>query len=174
MKRLLPLFILCAMGCARHKPTGHIALHPTFEPSGVRLPEVIQAYHVGRQVDNQGHLHEAHPLYRIEAQARWDLRPGGYSKAVIPRPMAPDAAFSPAPLNDDIIAELRRQQDYTERVLWEATQLAKSYDQLQPVITDMARVAKEHAFMGSSLRLLQERQTKLEEDLRHIASPTNP
>jgi hypothetical protein len=88
--------------------------------------------------------------------------------------MPPPAAYHPAPVDDAIVAELRRQQDYTQRVVEEASQLAQSFQALQPVITNMARVAREHATVGASLRAMEERQARLEQQLQRIASPANP
>ncbi len=112
----------------------------------------------------------------MEAEARWDLRPGGHGgKPSVSRGTPPDAAYSPAPSGDAITAEFHRQQAFTEAVMSQAAQLAKSYDQLQPVITDMARVAREHALAGATLRALEERQLRLEEELRHLtATPPMP
>ncbi len=171
MRFIIPILVLLVSGCSSPKPKPvALQLHP--EPAGVRFPEVLQTYQVGRQVDDSGRLHETHPIHRIEMEARWDLRPG-------PSPrqsglMPPPAAYHPAPVDDAIVAELRRQQDYTQRVVEEASQLAQSFQALQPVITNMARVAREHATVGASLRAMEERQATLEQQLQRIASPANP
>ncbi len=62
----------------------------------------------------------------------------------------------------------------TQRVVEEASQLAQSFQALQPVITNMARVAREHATVGASLRAMEERQARLEQQLQRITSPPNP
>ena len=175
MTRLIPLLVLCTVGCASHRPVP-MTLRPHPEPTGVRFSEVLQTYHLGRQIDptQAGIMHERHAIFRVEAEARWDLRPGGHSGS-ISRGSPPDAAYSPAPSGDAITAELNRQQAFTEAVMAQAGQLARSYDQLQPVITDMARVAREHALVGATLRKLEERQLRLEEELRHLTpSPSVP
>jgi len=171
MKTLIPILLALATGCSTHNPKP-LVLHPQPEPVGVRFPELLQTYQLGRQVDATGRLHEAHSLYRIEMEARWDLRPGPapWQSGFLP----PSAAYQPAPVHDTIVAELRHQQDQTQRVVEQAAQLAQSAQQLQPVITDMARVAREHAAFGASLRAMEERQARLEQELHRIASPTIP
>lgn len=171
MRLLIPILLILASGCSTRKPKPLVLhLHP--EPVGVRFPEVLQTYQLGRQVDASGRLHEAHPIHRIEMEARWDLRPG--QGARYPGFLPPPAAYQPAPVNDAIVAELRHQQDQTQRVIEEASRLAESVSAFQPVITNMARVAREHATVGASLRAMEERQARLEQQLQRIASPANP
>lgn len=171
MRFILPILILLAAGCSTRKPTP-LVLHPHPEPAGVRFPEVLQTYQVGRQVDASGQLHEAHPVHRIEMEARWDHRPGPSPSQ--PGITPPPAAYHPAPVDGAVVAELRRQQDYTQRVVDEASRLAQSFQALQPVITDMARVAREHATLSASLRAMEERQARLEQHLQGIAPPSTP
>jgi predicted transcriptional regulator len=88
-----------------------------------------------------------------------------------------DAAYSPPPSNDLITAELKRQKDATETVMWEATQLAKSYDELQKVIKDMAAVARGISFLSAALGQTDQRVARIEKQLGQIflgpASETN-
>src|SRR5580692_10566949 len=97
---LIPLLFLSA--CST---TPKLVLRPQQPPastdnSTVRYPEVVRAYHFGRYVDPNDDLvmHEEHTVYRVEENTRWDLHPGaGGGGTTMPR----DAAFSPAPVNDD-------------------------------------------------------------------------
>lgn len=167
MKTATPILaaaILSLAGCSSPRPRPAV-LEPRPEPSGVRLPERVQAYHVGRTVDSRDHLHEAHPIYRVEAEATWDLRPGR-GAPWIPDPLRPHPAWSPVPTDDAVRAELRLQQEETARVLEEAGRLARVHQDLQAVIADMARVAREHARIGPALQDLAERQRALEDALQ--------
>lgn len=155
---ILSLLIPILAGCATHRSGPQVTVRPL--PPHVpprpelRYPEQIRSYHLGRHVDpaRPGLLHETHPIHRIEAEAAWNLHPAlGPAIPVSPAHPAPDPAFAPPPLDDAIIAELNRQQDATERVMWEATQLAGSYDQLQSVIADMTRVAAEFPSLRQQL-----------------------
>lgn len=169
MKILIVAIAIALTGCRSPQParvySGSVA-----EPTEVRYPDSVQAYHIGRHVDPSGALHEGHTVYRIETEARWNLHPG--TTRLPPLPEA--AAYSPPPLNDEIVAELHRQQDATERVMWEATQLAKSYDELEQVIINMTRVAKEHAFTASQVRFVERRLDQLEKQMEPLEpSPTD-
>lgn len=45
------------------------------DASRVRLDEEVHAYHVGRlPSENRQEMHEAHTVYRVEQDARWDTR----------------------------------------------------------------------------------------------------
>ena len=184
MKMLIVLIVpvpLLVISCASRSPTP-VAVEPLLSVvvspvESVRHVEVVRAYHLGRYVDpNQpGVMHEQHPVYRVEAESRWNLLPGqdpsGTGTAMNP-PM--DPAHSPAPSNDQIVAELNRQKAATERVMWEATQLAQSYDQLQKVIGDMTAVAKNHTFMSARFGQTEQRVTRMEQELGRLVSPVPP
>jgi len=50
----------------------------TTDAVGVRYPEVLHAYHIGRYADPNDSLvlHEQHVVYRVEENTRWDFHPG--------------------------------------------------------------------------------------------------
>ncbi|MCI0540976.1 MAG: hypothetical protein L0Z50_37725, partial [Verrucomicrobiales bacterium] len=83
---ILALLILTA-GCSAPK-TGKVTVTPRpplVVPADlterVRYPELVKSYHVARYVDPNHRLlmHESHTVYRIEAQASWNLHsPPGY------------------------------------------------------------------------------------------------
>jgi len=176
---LIPLVFIAA--CAS-RPMPQVVVRPLAPPAvepveSVRYAEVIRAYHIGRYVDpNQPDvMHEQHPVFRVEAYSRWNLKPGDPCApgAVLLNPPR-DAAFSPAPTSDAILAELNRQRDATERVMREASQLARSYDELQKVIKDMTVVAKNHAWMGGRILNAERRVVELEAELRKLNAPPAP
>lgn len=179
------LFAVLATGCASKKPP-QVGLRPlpqaaVQQPPDIRYTEIVGAYHVGRYIDphHPSLMHEAHAMYRLEVPARWDLHPANCATPLIlPANSPADAAWSPAPVSDAVIAELNRQKDATERVMWEATILAQSYDDLQKVIADMRKVAQDHAFIGARLGNAERRVTEVQDELQRLAAPppaiTNP
>lgn len=184
MKMLIVLIVpvpLLVISCAsRSTPPVMVESLPPVVVSpveSVRHVEIVRAYHLGRYVDpNQpGLMHEQHPVYRVEAESRWNLIPGrddsGTGTAMNP-PM--DSAHLLAPTDDLIVAELNRQKAVTERVMWEATQLAQSYDQMQKVIVDMTAVAKNHTLMTARFGQTEQRVTRMEQELGRLVSPVPP
>ncbi len=175
----LPLLVAVA-GCAS-KPQPRIVFEPPFPPpavepvTSVRHQEVIRAYHLGRFVvpSQPDLMHEYHPIYRVEAYSQWNLKPGATDAAGAVNPInpPPSAAYSPPTTNDVVLAELKRQKDATERVMWEAHQLAKSYDELQKVLRDMQAVAKDHVTLKGLILLSDKRVTQMQEELRKLATP---
>src|SRR5947209_7673774 len=110
---IIPLLLLAA--CSTPK-TPKLTLRPQepaapLDEAGIRYPEVIGAYHLGRYVDPSNALHEQHTFYRVETSGRWNFHPGPREAAVPALPQfSRDAAFSTPPATDEIIAELNRQK----------------------------------------------------------------
>jgi len=174
---ILPLLIAIA-GCAS-KPQPHIVFEPPFptpaiEPvTSVRHPEVVRAYHLGRRVDSRQPdlMHEGHPIYRVEAHSSWNLKPGlPTAIEVSPLNPPPSVAYAPPPTNDVVLAELKRQKDATERVMWEAHQLAKSYDELQKVLHDVRAVAKDHVTLKGLILHSDRRVTQMQEEMKKLTA----
>jgi hypothetical protein len=178
MKLIALIPVLFIASCAS-RPTPQIVVKPlpssAVEPvEPVRYAEVIRAYHIGRYVDphHPDVMHEQHPLYRVEAHTRWNFKPGNpHPLGVSPLNPPKDAAYLPPPTNDVVLAELNRQKDATERVMWEAFQLARSYDELQKVIKDMTSVAKNHVFMNARLVNAEQRVAEFEKELQKLTAP---
>ena len=121
---LIPLLFLSACSTSpkvalRPQPS------PTVENASVRYPEVVRAYHFGRYVDPGDDLvmHEQHTVYRVEENTRWSLRtatdlpPATMGTNAFGTPVLRDAAFSPTPVNDDILAEVNSQRLATTQIL---------------------------------------------------------
>src|SRR5688572_15292355 len=179
MKAILVLPILVFASCvSRQTPEVTITPQPTpiiDQIDSVRLAETVRAYHIGRYADpNHAEvMHEEHPIYRIEAHGRWNLKPGRSStRAVNVFGLPRDAAFSPAPTNDLLIAELNRQKDATERVMEEAARLGRSNDQLQKALTEMSSLVKSHLSITSRLSTTEQRIDLFEKELQRRAQPS--
>ena len=109
---IIPLLLLSACSTPNAPTLTIRPQEPRFpiDAPGIRYPELIGAYHLGRYVDPSNALHEQHTVYRVEAGGRWDFHPGPREAEVGPPPFERDAAFSVPPATDEIIAELKRRE----------------------------------------------------------------
>lgn len=157
---LLPLLFLSA--CSTQK----LALRPQQPPpvagnSAVRYPEVIRAYHVGRYAEPNDDLvmHEQHTVFRVEENTRWDLHPGnGGISTTVPR----DAAFSPAPVNDDILAEVNSQRLATAQIMGQARTLSAALMQFQNALQQTKTNLQQTAALRVSVDDMKQRLDTLE------------
>src|SRR5215212_2539203 len=95
MKTLPFVLLFIAAGCSSPEP-GKVVVAPRPTVSvpndlaeRVRYPELVKGYHVARYAEpNRLLMHEAHTVYRVEAQASWNLHspPGCF---VLPSGTAP-------------------------------------------------------------------------------------
>ena len=174
MKYLALIPLLLVASCASRpqlvlRPTPPTAVEPV---EMMRYGEVVRAYHVGRYVDpnHPETMHERHPVYRIEASARWNLHPGPLNTASLLNPPT-DAAFAPPPTNDVLVAEMNRQREATARVMLEATKLAQSYGELQSVLREMKNVARNNAFLNVRLATNEQRVIEFSKELQKLSTP---
>ena len=174
MKYLALIPLVFVASCASRP---HVVLRPTPPPAvepveTVRYGEVVRAYHVGRYVDpnHPEAMHEQHPVYRIEVSARWNLHPGPLNTANLLNP-PPDAAFAPPPTNDVLVAEMNRQREATARVMVEAAKLARSYGELQAVLSEMKNVARNNALLNVRLATNEQRVVEFSRELQRLSNP---
>ena len=157
---LLPLLLLSA--CSTPK----LALRPSPAPSAagnsaVRYPEVVRAYHVGRYAEPNDDLvmHEQHTVFRVEENTRWDLHPGSCGgSAIIPR----DAAFSPAPVNDDILAEVNSQRLATAQIMGQSRALSAALLQFQTALQQTRTNFQQTAALRVTVNNMKQRLDALE------------
>jgi len=157
---LLPLLLLSA--CSTPK----LALRPLPPPSAagnsaVRYPEVVRAYHVGRYAEPNDDLvmHEQHTVFRVEENTRWDLHSGsGGGSAIIPR----DAAFSPAPVNDDILAEVNSQRLATAQIMGQSRALSSALMQFQSALQQTKTNWQQTAALRAIVSAMQQRLDAIE------------
>ncbi len=167
MKELcfIPLMFLTA--CST---TPKLALHPQSPPvadnSAVRYPEVVRAYHFGRYVDpNDGLvMHEQHVVYRVEENTRWDLRPASAGGDVFVSAVSSprDAAFSPLPVNDAVLAEVNAQKLATVQIMLEARTLSAALAQFQAALQQTRTNLQETAVLRASVIQMKKRLDALE------------
>ena len=131
---LIPLLFLSA--CST---TPKLVLRPQQPPAtnadGIRYPEVLHAYHVGRYADPNDDLimHEQHVVYRVEENTRWNFHPGP-ADGNLPALPSRDAAFAPAPVNDAILAEVNSQRLATTQIMMQARTLSAALAQFQTAL----------------------------------------
>lgn len=160
---LIPLLFLTACSATPKLGVRPQMPPPVSDESGLRQPEVLHAYQVGRYADpdDEALMHEHHVVYRVEESARWDLRSGGnpgnglYS---VPR----DAAFSPTPVNDAILAEVNSQRLATTQIMTQARTLTAALAQFQSALQESKTNLQEMAALRAAVDDLKQRLSALE------------
>ena len=172
---LIPLVFL--VSCASRQQYVFQPVPPAVvEPvEAVRYGEIVRPYHIGRFVDpnHPETMHEQHSVYRIETSARWNLHPGPLNTASLLNP-PPDAAFSPPPTSDALLAEMNRQRETTARVMQEVARLAQSYGELQSVFVEMKNVARNNVLVGARLANTEQRVAEFGKELQRLSVPPAP
>ena len=170
MFRFIPLLFLTACSTAPR-----LALLPqpplaATDNSTVRYPEVIHAYHVGRYADPNDDLvmHEQHVVYRVEENTRWDLQSlrtatigcvaGSTATIAAPR----DAAFSPVPVNDAILAEVNSQRAATAQIMVQARTLSAALMQFQSALQQTKTNLQQTAALRATVSEMKQRLAALE------------
>ena len=162
---LIPLLFLPA--CSTPK----LALRPLpslsdSDNSAVRYPEVVRAYHVGRYADPNDDLvmHEQHTVFRIEENTRWSLRTATMgNNPVFPAvPITRDAAFSPTPVNDEILAEVNSQRLATAQIMGQSRNLSTALVQFQSSLQQTRTNFQQTAVLRAAVSDMKQRLDALE------------
>ncbi len=159
---LIPLLFLSA--CST---TPRLVLRPQQPPTpnaeGVRYPEVLHAYHIGRYADPNDDLilHEQHVVYRVEENTRWDFHPGPADRN-LPAVPSRDAAFAPAPVNDSIMAEVNSQKAATAQIMTQARTLSAALAQFQTALQQTKTNLQETLVLRASVTAMKQRLDALE------------
>ena len=160
---LIPLLFLTACSTTPKLALRPLQPPPAADNSAVRYPEIINAYHVGRYVDPNDDLvmHEQHVVYRVEENTRWDFHPGAIcSSATSPTPR--DAAFSPIPVNDAVLAEVNAQRLATVQIMLEARTLSAALAQFQAALQQTKTNLQETAVLRATVNEMRKRLDALE------------
>jgi hypothetical protein len=165
--------LILVVGCASHK--GRVSVHPLITPEipatdSVRYQEAIKPYYAGRYVDGQSTMHEAHTVYRMEQPAHWNLHPGQEETVLVMPHALPNPANAPAPVSDDIVAELNRQKEITRSVTTEATRLTEILRQLSSAVAESKSVAQQNLVLRQQLTETQQRLSVLEKEIHDARS----
>jgi hypothetical protein len=177
MKTLSILLLVVVAGCSSPKP-GKITVTPRRAATipddlteRVRYPELVKAYHFGRYTEPSRLLmHEAHTIYRVEAQATWNL----HSPAVcfvLPSGAAAltNAAFTPPAVNDEVVAELNQQRAMTRAVTQQAELLNGSLREFNAALTNTRTLAEQNKTLREQLSKTERRIEALEDELKKQA-----
>ena len=167
---LIPLLFLTACSTTPQLGVRPQMPPPVSDEAGLRRPEVLHTYQVGRYADpdDDALMHEHHVVYRIEESARWDLRPGA-NTASGPYSVPRDAAFSPTPVNDAILAEVNSQRLATSQIMTQARTLTAALSQFQNALQQARTNLQEVAALRAAVDDLRLRLTALESAQRQSA-----
>lgn len=161
----IPLVLLTACSTTPKIALRPQQLPPAVDNSAVRYPEVVRAYHVGRYADPNNDLvmHEQHVVYRVEENTRWDFRPGTIEgNDFLPAPSPRDAAFSPLPVNDAVLAEVNAQRLATVQIMVQARTLSSALAQFQNALQQTRTNLQETAVLKAAVIQMKKRLDALE------------
>jgi len=179
MKTLSLVLLVLVAGCSCPKPAKVVVApkKPVAFPDDlaerVRYRELVKPYHVSRYVEPSRLLmHEAHTIYRVEAQATWNLRsPSGCF--VLPSSAAAltNAAFAPPVLNDAVAAELNQQRAMTRAVTTQAESLSGSLREFTAALANTRILAEQNKALRERLAETERRLEALESKKQASQSP---
>lgn len=170
MKRLaliLPIALLAA--CASKTPKKIVIVpavvpsRPVSELESVRRPEQVGEYRFGRYVDpgNRLVMHEAHPLYRVEKTAAWNLRPDGTRESMRALANAPVVSTS---ADDAVIAEINKQKAATKAFTEQAATLNQRLSGLTEAVTQTRQMAEQQLLQQRDIAALKKRLNAVERE----------
>ena len=177
MKYLILLPIILLTACASHSP------HKTAAPAGpvgtpvssdgLRTDEQLKEYQLGRYVDARDPLmmHEGHPLYRVETNARWDLRPNNVTS-----PTKRNTLQQPkVSTSDAVVAEVNKQRAATRAFTEQTAALNQRLTELGRAVEQTQEVAKQNLELKRDVATLREQLDSLDAKLRDSKpAPSSP
>ena len=176
MKRLVLFVPIVLLAACASKPPKKIVIVPAVVPSqavsdpeSVRRSEEIREYRFGRYVDPGNHqvMHEAHPVYRVEKTADWNLLPDGSSTST--RAPANATVPSTAP-NDAVVAEINKQKAVTKAFSEQAATLNQRLSGLTDAVTLTKQMAEQHLLQQRDIAALKSRLDAIEKEHAKSAS----
>lgn len=170
MKRLLltlPLILLAA--CASRPPKKIVIVpalmpsHPVDDLANIRRPEEVREYRFGRYVEPGSRLvmHEAHPVYRIEKTAGWNLRPDGSTQST--RTLTSSTVASTLP-DDAVVAEINKQKAATKTFTEQAATLNQRLTGLTEAVTQTRQMAEQQLLQQRDIAALKSRLNAVEKE----------
>jgi hypothetical protein len=178
MKRLaliLPATLLAACASSTPKkvvivPAVAVGQHIA-DSTNVRRAEVVTEYRFGRYVDPGDHLvmHEAHPVYRVEQTAGWNLRPEGLGPSRPAQAVPPAGASMP---DDAVIAEINKQKATTKVFTEEAATLNQHLVGLTEAVNQTKQIAQQQLLQQRDIAALKSRLDDVEAERAGKPAPT--
>jgi hypothetical protein len=170
MKYLLFIPIIFLFACASHSPKAHSAASvaaPVGKPANsdaLRTDEQLKEYRFGRYIDPRDPLamHEAHPIYRVENSAQWDLRPQT-APSISPRKTATTPSSS---TNDAVVAEVNKQRAATRAFTEQTAALNQKLTELSQAVGQTKEIAKQNLELKRDVATLREQLDALDVKLR--------
>jgi len=142
------------------------------EARGVRHPETIKAYSVGRFVDPNRRkvMHEAHMIYRVESTPAWNLaNPNGVPSLTTRQTSA--SALS----TNEMVVELNRQREATKAVTQSGKAVSSKLAELTTALQQNQALAEQNATIRKELQTTRERMETLERKVNEQPAPkTSP
>ena len=177
MKRLLLIQIIFLTACASHSPKTNSAASPApvGEPVSsdtFRTEEQLKEYRFGRYVDPREPLvmHEAHPTYRVESTAQWDLRPQT-APSVSPRKKT---TVSSSSTNDAVVAEVNKQRAATRAFTEQTATLNQKLTQLSQAVGQTEEIAKQNLSLKKDVADLREHLDAIDTELNQSKPAASP
>lgn len=170
MKHLVLILPIALLAACASKPPKKIVIVPAVVPNrpvgeleSVRRPEAVGDYRFGRYVDPGDRLvmHEAHPIYRVEKTAGWNLRPDGTSEPQ--RFLASAAAASTAP-DDAVVAEINKQKAATKAFTEQAATLNQRLSGLTEAVVQTKQMAEQQLLQQRDIAALKSRLNAVEKE----------
>jgi len=181
MKPWLYLLLIILAGCGTPKRNVVVvepwpdAGAPVEWATSVRYPETVKQYQVGRRIDpeDESRMYEAHPFFRIENPAHWNLHPSpsadGGATPIIIRSL-PNPATAAAAMTDETIAELNRQREITRSVMQQAGTLNHTLQGLTSALALTRSLAEQNQVLRVQLTNALQRLEVLEQQSRSAAA----
>jgi hypothetical protein len=176
MKRFLLVPIILFTACASHSPkTNRTVSAPIGKPvssDSLRTDEQLREYRLGRYVDPRDPLvmHEAHPTYRVESTAQWDLRPQAQA-AVSPRKTTTASSVS---TNDAVVAEVNKQRAATRAFTEQTAALNQKLTELSKAVSQTEEIAKNNLSLKKDVADLREHLDALDARLNSPKASPSP
>lgn len=148
-----------------------------YDVSRVRHPEEVHTYHIGRlPTHDRREMHEAHSVYRVEQDARWDQRLPATpmtSRGVVLGIREPE--HDAVPKDSVVNAERVRQIELSAQLEKRVTLLRDKQEQIEAFLASapdknktIAELQQQNAKAQSDLNALKEEHRKAQDELREM------
>jgi hypothetical protein len=170
---ILPVTLLAA--CASTTPKKVVIVpavaagQPVADPTNVRRAEAVTEYRFGRYVDPGDRLvmHEAHPVYRVEQTAGWNVHPQGTGVSTAVHGISAVGTTLP---DDAVVAEINKQKAATRVFTEEAATLNQRLAGLSEAINQTKQIAQQELLQQRDIAALKSRLNTVETE-RAAKSP---
>lgn len=137
------------------------------------MTERLREYRFGRYVDPGDPLvmHDAHPVYRVEQTAAWNLRGDALTRSPTPAPVADRPTGTQ---RDAELAELNKQRAATRAFTEQTAALNQRLAELGKAVAQTSEVAKQNLLLKQEMAAVRERLDALHEQSQTQRPETAP